>query len=232
MKRIWAVEGPVRGPHPRPAPRARRQLRLGADALHARSDLCPRRAADVLQHVPRRLHLPRQTPGELGHAAANLGGRRRDLHRGHQGRLLDLQVSREGATPGPEFIRFSTTRPETMLGDTAVCVHPSDERYKHLIGKTVTIPLVNRDIPIIADGLLADPTLGTGCVKVTPAHDPNDYACWQRNPPHRHHQHPQPRRHDQRERRQVQGPRPLQGPRSRDRRHGSARPVRGQGGPR
>jgi valyl-tRNA synthetase len=80
-----------------------------------------------------------------------------------------------------DFIRFSTTRPETMLGDTAVCVHPSDERYKHLIGKSVSIPLVNRDIPIIADGQLADPTLGTGCVKVTPAHDPNDYACWQRN---------------------------------------------------
>ena len=85
--------------------------------------------------------------------------------------------------PSPlEYIRFSTTRPETMLGDTAVCVHPSDERYKHLIGKSVTIPLVNRDIPIIADGLLADMALGTGCVKVTPAHDPNDYACYQRNP--------------------------------------------------
>jgi valyl-tRNA synthetase len=84
-------------------------------------------------------------------------------------------------SPG-ETIRFSTTRPETMLGDTAVCVHPSDERYKHLIGKRVTIPLVNRDIPIIADGQLADPTLGTGCVKVTPAHDPNDYACWTRHP--------------------------------------------------
>jgi valyl-tRNA synthetase len=81
-----------------------------------------------------------------------------------------------------EFIRFSTTRPETMLGDTAVCVHPNDPRYKHLIGKTVTIPLLGREIPIIADGLLADPELGTGCVKVTPAHDPNDYACWQRNP--------------------------------------------------
>jgi valyl-tRNA synthetase len=80
------------------------------------------------------------------------------------------------------FIRFSTTRPETMLGDTAVCVHPNDERYKHLIGKTVTIPLVNREIPIIADGLLADPELGTGCVKVTPAHDPNDYACYTRHP--------------------------------------------------
>ncbi len=80
-----------------------------------------------------------------------------------------------------ESIRFSTTRPETMLGDTAVAVHPNDERYKHLIGKTVTIPLVNREIPIIADGLLVDPALGTGCVKVTPAHDPNDYACGQRH---------------------------------------------------
>jgi valyl-tRNA synthetase len=80
-----------------------------------------------------------------------------------------------------EFIRFSTTRPETMLGDTAVAVHPSDERYRHLIGKTVTIPLLNREIPIIADGLLVDKELGTGAVKVTPAHDPNDYACGQRH---------------------------------------------------
>src|SRR5262249_29594735 len=85
---------------------------------------------------------------------------------------------REGEAPAePEYIRFSTTRPETMLGDTAVAVHPKDERYQHLIGKTVTIPLVARDIPIIADGQLVDPELGTGCVKVTPAHDPNDYAC-------------------------------------------------------
>ncbi len=76
-----------------------------------------------------------------------------------------------------EYIRFSTTRPETMLGDTAVAVHPSDERYQHLIGKTVTVPLVNRDIPIIADGLLVKKELGTGAVKVTPAHDPNDYAA-------------------------------------------------------
>ncbi len=79
-------------------------------------------------------------------------------------------------SPG-EFIKFSTTRPETMLGDTAVAVHPGDERYQHLIGKRVTVPLVNRDIPIIADPLLVDPKLGTGAVKVTPAHDPNDYQC-------------------------------------------------------
>jgi len=88
----------------------------------------------------------------------------------------------DARTQQREYIRFSTTRPETMLGDTAVCVHPQDERYKHLIGKQVLQPLTNRLIPIIADGQLADPTLGTGCVKVTPAHDPNDYACWQRHP--------------------------------------------------
>jgi valyl-tRNA synthetase len=80
-----------------------------------------------------------------------------------------------------DFIRFSTTRPETMLGDTAVAVHPTDERYRTLIGKQVTIPLLGRDIPIIADPQLVDPTLGTGAVKVTPAHDPNDYACGQRH---------------------------------------------------
>ncbi|HBL48112.1 MAG TPA: valine--tRNA ligase [Planctomycetaceae bacterium] len=80
-----------------------------------------------------------------------------------------------------ERISFSTTRPETMLGDTAVCVHPSDERYTHLVGKFVRIPLNGREIPIIADALLADKDLGTGAVKVTPAHDPNDYACGLRN---------------------------------------------------
>ncbi|MCX7848483.1 MAG: valine--tRNA ligase [bacterium] len=72
---------------------------------------------------------------------------------------------------------IATTRPETMLGDTAVAVHPDDPRYQHLIGKTVILPLVGREIPIIADGELVDMTFGTGCVKVTPAHDPNDYAC-------------------------------------------------------
>ncbi len=80
-----------------------------------------------------------------------------------------------------EFIRFSTTRPETMLGDVAVAVHPEDKRYKKLIGKMVRIPSVDREIPIIADGLLVDPELGTGAVKVTPAHDFNDYQCGLRN---------------------------------------------------
>lgn len=81
-----------------------------------------------------------------------------------------------------QFLAFSTTRPETMLGDSALCVHPNDDRYKHLIGQNVLQPHTGREIPIIADALLADPQLGTGCVKVTPAHDPNDYACYARNP--------------------------------------------------
>lgn len=80
-----------------------------------------------------------------------------------------------------EKIAFSTTRPETMLGDTAVAVHPADDRYRHLVGKLVRIPLDGREIPIIADPILVDRNLGTGVVKVTPAHDPNDYACGQRN---------------------------------------------------
>ncbi|MFH5805367.1 valine--tRNA ligase [Alienimonas sp. DA493] len=78
-------------------------------------------------------------------------------------------------------IQFSTTRPETMLGDVAVCVHPSDERYADLVGERVRVPLTGRLVPIIADALLADPEKGTGAVKVTPAHDPNDYACGLRN---------------------------------------------------
>ena len=84
-----------------------------------------------------------------------------------------------------EKLAFSTTRPETMIGDSAVCVHPTDERYAHLIDPEkpmhVRIPVTGRVIPIIADALLAKKELGTGCVKVTPAHDHNDYACGLRN---------------------------------------------------
>jgi len=74
----------------------------------------------------------------------------------------------------------ATTRPETMLGDTALAVHPEDNRYKHLIGKTITLPLVGRKIPIIGDDYV-DPEFGTGCVKVTPAHDPNDFLIGERH---------------------------------------------------
>ncbi|RNB86193.1 valine--tRNA ligase [Brevibacillus panacihumi] len=75
---------------------------------------------------------------------------------------------------GSGFIEVATTRPETMLGDTAVAVHPEDERYKHLVGKTVILPIVGREIPIVADDYV-DPEFGSGAVKITPAHDPNDF---------------------------------------------------------
>ncbi len=75
-----------------------------------------------------------------------------------------------------EFITVATTRPETMLGDTAVAVNEKDERYKHLHGKKVLLPLMNREIPIITDEL-AQPEFGTGAVKMTPAHDPNDFEA-------------------------------------------------------
>jgi valyl-tRNA synthetase len=83
-------------------------------------------------------------------------------------------------TDGSGSLIVATTRPETMLGDTAVAVHPEDERYKHLIGKTINLPLVGRQIPIIGDDYV-DPAFGSGCVKITPAHDFNDYAVGQRH---------------------------------------------------
>ena len=79
-----------------------------------------------------------------------------------------------------EFITVATTRPETMLGDTAVAVHPKDERYFHLHGKHILLPLVNKEIPIVVDDYV-DPTFGSGAVKITPAHDPNDYWVGQRH---------------------------------------------------
>jgi valyl-tRNA synthetase len=84
-------------------------------------------------------------------------------------------------TEGEGEIVVATTRPETMLGDTAVAVHPDDPRYRHLIGKTVTHPFDGRQIPIIADAILVDPAFGTGCVKITPAHDFNDFEVGKRH---------------------------------------------------
>src|SRR5439155_26907478 len=78
------------------------------------------------------------------------------------------------------FVTVATTRPETMLGDTAVAVHPKDRRYAKLLGKSAVLPLLRREIPIVADEAV-DPKFGTGAVKVTPAHDPNDFGTAQRH---------------------------------------------------
>ena len=79
-----------------------------------------------------------------------------------------------------QFVEIATTRPETLLGDTAVAVNPDDERYKHLIGKMLKLPLTDREIPVIADEYV-DKEFGTGCVKITPAHDPNDFEVGKRH---------------------------------------------------
>ena len=81
---------------------------------------------------------------------------------------------------GSGYVKIATTRPETMLGDTAVAVNPEDERYIHLIGKTLKLPLTDREIPVIADPYV-DKEFGTGCVKITPAHDPNDFEVGRRH---------------------------------------------------
>jgi valyl-tRNA synthetase len=96
------------------------------------------------------------------------------------GHLWTIKYPVAGSPTG-EVVHIATTRPETMLGDTAVAVHPDDARYRHLIGGQVDLPLTGRRIPIIADGLLVDPAFGTGIVKVTPGHDPNDYQAGLRN---------------------------------------------------
>jgi valyl-tRNA synthetase len=99
------------------------------------------------------------------------------IHEEKQGHLWYIRYPVAGSK---EFLVVATTRPETMLGDTAVAVHPLDERYQHLIGKNAVLPLMNRDIPIIADEMV-DREFGTGAVKITPAHDPNDFEAGKRH---------------------------------------------------
>ncbi|MDP6943044.1 MAG: class I tRNA ligase family protein, partial [Myxococcota bacterium] len=99
-------------------------------------------------------------------------------HREMPGHLWEMAYP---VTGSDQRLVVATTRPETMLGDTAVAVHPDDPRYQHLIGKTVDLPLTGRQIPIVADSILVDMEFGTGAVKVTPAHDFNDFEVGQRH---------------------------------------------------
>jgi valyl-tRNA synthetase len=103
-----------------------------------------------------------------------------DLEVVHEERHGHLWYIKYPVVGSSEFLVVATTRPETMLGDTAVAVHPEDERYRHLIGKNVVLPLMNRAIPIIGDEMV-DREFGTGAVKITPAHDPNDFEAGRRH---------------------------------------------------
>ena len=104
------------------------------------------------------------------------------IHSEHKGHLWEIRypvLGADGKDSG-EFLTVATTRPETMLGDTAVAIHPEDERYLHLHGKKLRLPLLNREIPIVLDEWVSR-EFGTGAVKVTPAHDPNDFALGERH---------------------------------------------------
>ena len=144
---------------------------------------------------------------------------------------LEVEYSEEEATlyyfkymlkDSDEFIPVATVRPETILGDTAVAVHPEDERYKHLIGRTAIVPMLGREIPVIADDYVSR-EFGTGALKITPGHDPNDYDIAMR------HHLPiismlDECREDQRERRPVPGTGSLRVPREAVGRHEEGRP--------
>ncbi len=103
------------------------------------------------------------------------------VHEDTPGKIYEIRYPVIGSQAEDEYIIVATTRPETMLGDTAVAVNSGDERYRHLHGKNVLLPLMNREIPIITDDILANPEFGTGAVKVTPSHDPNDFEAGLRN---------------------------------------------------
>ena len=99
---------------------------------------------------------------------------------GHLWHIKYPVMEADGTPSKTEFLTFATTRPETMLGDTAVAIHPEDERYSHLIGKSVMLPIMNRVIPVVTDTYV-DREFGTGVVKITPAHDPNDFEVGKRH---------------------------------------------------
>ena len=99
---------------------------------------------------------------------------------GHFWHIKYPLIEDDGTVSTTRFLEFATTRPETMLGDTAVAVHPDDDRYKDIVGKKLMLPIINREIPIIADAYV-DREFGTGVVKITPAHDPNDFEVGKRH---------------------------------------------------
>ena len=99
------------------------------------------------------------------------------IHTEEQGKLYSVRYQIQDSD---EFVTIATTRPETIVGDTAICIHPDDERYAHLHGKKAIVPIVNREVPIILDEYVSM-DFGTGCLKVTPAHDTNDYDLGQKH---------------------------------------------------
>jgi len=134
-------------------------------------------ARSLCATLRRRIDLPRKPAGELVPVCLTVLSDLEVVHEERQGHLWHIKYPVVGTK---EFLVVATTRPETMLGDTAVAVNPEDERYARLVGKKVLLPLMNREIPIIADAMV-DREFGTGAVKITPAHDPNDFEVGRRH---------------------------------------------------
>ena len=170
------VEGTLRRPDPRPDAPPRRRRRLVARAVHDGRRALARRPDDLQAALRRRADLPRRTDHQLVPARPH----RAVATPRSTTPTSPASWSRSGTATATSSIVVATTRAETMLGDTAVAVHPDDERYRHLIGTEVALPLTNRRIPIVADEHV-DPAFGTGAVKVTPAHDPNDFEIGRRH---------------------------------------------------
>ena len=209
MKLGWAWRAALRQLHHRAAPPPGRIVRLGARALHPGRAALPRRARRPLCSLYNKgwiykgKRLINWCP-ELPHLRQRPGGGAR----GHQRPPVDGALPPGGREPD-EYISVATTRPETILGDTAVAVNPSDKRYTALVGRIAILPVLGRRIPIIADDAV-DPAFGTGAVKVTPGHDPTDYEIGQRHNLAAD-QRAQPGRHDERERRALRRAGPLRG---------------------
>ena len=180
------MEAQIRRHHHEPDPPPGRLLRLGARALHPGRGPVARSARSLCPALREGTDLPRPASDQL---VAGPEDRRLRPGSGIQrGRshavLLQVYASCSGrAQHRPsegEYIPVATIRPETILGDTAVAVHPEDERYQKFIGKTVIVPILGREIPVIADEYVSR-EFGTGALKITPGHDPNDYDIAQRH---------------------------------------------------
>ena len=187
-----AVARAVRRHDHRAVQAPRRHGGLRRRALHARRALRAGGHEGLRRPLRQGPDLPRPLPGQLGPRVAL--GHLRPRGRGPRGHRQLFHIAYPLEDGGGEIV-VATVRPETMLADTAVAVHPDDERYRHLVGATAVLPLVGRHLTIIADDYVKT-DFGTGALKITPGHDPNDFEIGRRHEPRRDLGHRRGRAHD------------------------------------
>ena len=170
VERVWDWRAQIGRPDHRAAEDAGLLARLGSPEVHHGSAVLGGRDRGVRAPARGRAHLPRAPPHQLVRLVPDGALRSEvDYDEGAQGELYEFAYP---LLDGTGEIVIATTRPETMLGDTAVAVHPDDPRHRAKIGKRIRNPLTGYELAVIADPILVDPKFGTGAVKVTPAHDP------------------------------------------------------------